>query len=273
MKHLYVLILLLSPAFMSIQGQYYPMVDEDFEWNSISQGIITFSSTQFFEGDSIVDGVTYKKFISILDLIPNVQVVDALIREDVDNQLVYALFNGVESLLYDFDVIPEDVVATVVLGCITEVTVESVGTIEIAGTTRDLITMTSGEYWIEGIGSVYSVLGPNFGDCLPDWNPLLTCFSNMTVPEWTHPDEGTCTIATAIDEIDDQFAVYPNPTSDGFTISGGQGERFTVISSTGKILFGGILQGSMTIETNTLAAGIYFIHIEGKIAPIQISKI
>ena len=273
MKHVFALFLLLSPVFMSVQGQYYPLVNEDFEWNMLSQGIISFGSTQYFEGDTLIDGVTYNKFISVLDLAPESPVIDALIREDVDNQIVYAYFSGVESQLYDFDVAPGDLVATVVFGCETSVTVESVSTISIAGTDRDLITMTSGEYWIEGIGSVYSVLGANYIDCIPDWNPLLTCFSNMAIPEWAHPDQGTCVIATSIVENEDQFALYPNPATDGITISGGQGERFKVVDLTGKILFGGVLQGTVIVETNSLATGIYFIQIEGKAAPIQFSKI
>ena len=105
---------------MSVQGQYYPLVNEDFEWNMLSQGIISFGSTQYFEGDTLIDDVTYNKFISVLDLAPGSPVIDALIREDVDNQIVYAYFSGVESQLYDFDVAPGDLVATVVFGCETK---------------------------------------------------------------------------------------------------------------------------------------------------------
>jgi hypothetical protein len=273
MKHVYALVLLVSPLFMSLQGQYYPMVSEDFTWNMTSSGIISFSSTQYFEGDSVVDGVTYNKFISILDLAPNSPVLDALIREDETTQMVYAYFNGAEQLLYDFDVVPGDVVATTVFGCETSVTVESVGTISIAGTDRDLITMTSGEYWIEGIGSVNSVLGPNYIDCLPDWSPALTCFSNMDVAEWTHPDSGTCVIATSVDEQVTAISVYPNPASDYFTVAGGAGERFSVFNAAGQILFGGLLQGTVTLQTGMLAPGIYIIKIEGRPSPIQFCKI
>jgi hypothetical protein len=95
----------------------------------------------------------------------------------------------------------------------------------------------------------------------------------MDVAEWTHPDSGTCVIATSVDEQVAAISVYPNPASDYFTVAGGAGERFSVFNAAGQILFGGLLQGTVTLQTGMLAPGVYIIKIEGRPFPIQFCKI
>ena len=80
---------------------YAPMVNEDHRWHVRQGGFIVFNSDMFLSGDTIVGEVTYKKFIAILDIAPNSPSLEALIREDVDEQKVFVYYQGEEKLLYD----------------------------------------------------------------------------------------------------------------------------------------------------------------------------
>ncbi len=90
---------------------YNPIVIDGYSWNVVNIGdggnpkqTIYRTNTEVIKGDTIINGVTYKKFWVADDC--NLEKVNllALIREDIEEQKVYAYNKGAEVLLYDFNV-------------------------------------------------------------------------------------------------------------------------------------------------------------------------
>lgn len=90
---------------------YQPMVVEGYSWNVVHSGDggiptqrLYGTNKEIIKGDSIINGVTYKKLWEVEDCdLEKIQLL-ALIREDVEKQKVYAYNEDVEVLLYDLNV-------------------------------------------------------------------------------------------------------------------------------------------------------------------------
>ena len=90
---------------------YTPIVVEGYSWNVVCHAEYLgddidryMTYTQKFEGDSVINGITYKKLWSFRTCKPESRKLEGLIREDISTQKVWAYGNGVEALMYDFDV-------------------------------------------------------------------------------------------------------------------------------------------------------------------------
>ena len=107
MKKLLFIAIVLFGGHTLFSQDYAPMVSEDHRWHVRQGGFIIFNSDMFLSGDTLIGEVTYKKFIAILDIAPNSPSLEALIREDVDEEKVYVYYQGEDKLLYDFDMTHE----------------------------------------------------------------------------------------------------------------------------------------------------------------------
>lgn len=90
---------------------YTPMVVEGYSWNVVSSSLQMFPDTkkystqkQLIEGDSVVDGIVYKKLWWFSDANSDEKSLVVLLREDIEEQKVFAYDKGVEVLLYDLGV-------------------------------------------------------------------------------------------------------------------------------------------------------------------------
>ncbi|MBR5189326.1 MAG: T9SS type A sorting domain-containing protein, partial [Paludibacteraceae bacterium] len=90
---------------------YNPMVVEGYSWNVVYTGaddgddIETFHTyTERIEGDSILNGIIYKKLWEAYDANWENKRFLALIREDIIEQKIFAYNDGAEVLLYDLGV-------------------------------------------------------------------------------------------------------------------------------------------------------------------------
>ena len=90
---------------------YQAMVVEGYSWNVVSAywpifpDVTTYNtSKQKIEGDSIINGISYKKLWEHLDANSDKYYLLALIREDIDEQKIFAYNKGAEVLLYDLKV-------------------------------------------------------------------------------------------------------------------------------------------------------------------------
>lgn len=90
---------------------YDSMVVEGYSWNVVSSYLQMFPDTkkystqkQLIEGDSIVDGIVYKKLWWFSDANSDEKSLVVLLREDIEEQKVFAYDKGVEVLLYDLGV-------------------------------------------------------------------------------------------------------------------------------------------------------------------------
>ena len=90
---------------------YNPMVVNGYRWNVVSgsgnDGTDIYryiTDTEIIDGDSIIDGVVYKKLWVANPLNLNSRRLLALVREDIKEEKVFAYNEGVEVLLYDLGV-------------------------------------------------------------------------------------------------------------------------------------------------------------------------
>ena len=106
------LILFICLMFIVINAMaYQAMVVEGYSWNVVSAAYILptdlkkySTAKQKIEGDSIVDGIVYKKFWLYSDANSDKRSLVVLLREDIEEQKVFAYDKGVEVLLYDLGV-------------------------------------------------------------------------------------------------------------------------------------------------------------------------
>ena len=89
---------------------YTPIVIEGYKWNVVNRkamldanGTIEYKTIiEKIEGDTIINEVAYKKLWHTTDENLTEYELMGIIREDVENQKVYAFIEGKEYLLYDF---------------------------------------------------------------------------------------------------------------------------------------------------------------------------
>ena len=100
----------ISAKYMINNTKYTPMVIEGYAWNVVNlsapvDGSMTTHYTTYTEtiaGDTLVNGITYKKLMRGEANAPETNKLFALIREDIDAQCVYVLEGETESLVYNF---------------------------------------------------------------------------------------------------------------------------------------------------------------------------
>ncbi|MBR6519668.1 MAG: T9SS type A sorting domain-containing protein, partial [Paludibacteraceae bacterium] len=97
--------------FSEVTDAYVPMVVEGYSWNVVSSSLQMFPDTkkystqkQLIGGDSVVDGIVYKKLWWFSDANSDEKSLVVLLREDIEEQKVFAYDKGVEVLLYDLGV-------------------------------------------------------------------------------------------------------------------------------------------------------------------------
>mgnify|MGYP006336079193 FL=1 len=112
------LVLLLIIVIATNAMAYTPIVVEGYSWNVVcpwdyvGDNIERYTThVEKIEGDSIVNGVTYKKLWKYYPNEPEKRSLVGLLREDVEAQKVWAYGNGVEALMYDFDVEAGDTIS------------------------------------------------------------------------------------------------------------------------------------------------------------------
>ena len=97
--------------FSKVTDAYVPMVIDGYSWNVVHSGDggiptqrLYGTNKEIIKGDSIINGITYKKLWEAEDCNLEKRKLLALIREDVEKQKVYAYNKGAEVLLYDLGV-------------------------------------------------------------------------------------------------------------------------------------------------------------------------
>ena len=200
-------------------------VEEGNQWSMVNYTFAgIFSSTYRIEGDTIINGINYKKMWytnqdpSIADW-----TLEKYIRED-STQKVYQLnASNEERIIYDFGLSVGDTIVSNVSPEQNSI-VTALDSIELNDATkRKRLTITSlycadwniEEFWIEGIG------GRNYAFyyvdvfCQTDTGLSLRCFSNNGNFLYGSADSNNCFIPTSINELEQtNIKIFPNPTQD-----------------------------------------------------------
>jgi hypothetical protein len=224
MKKIIILILTILSGQFSF-AQYHPIVEEDRTWKMVNYGFVQFFYIEFIAGDTLVNNTIYHKLYSSNDIQSSDVYMVGMLREDVALQQVF-FFDGTEEyLLYNFNVQVDDVLNTYGLGSLVPVTVSSIETVMVNGTSRKKINLHGEFYdtfWIEGVGGHNGLRDGAIGP-VADYDPELMCYYEGNVLRWDDPDDGsTCGITLGLDAEQSNLpdiGIYPNPAQDRATLS------------------------------------------------------
>ena len=250
----------------------YPRFIEDGkQWNvrlSNFENYVT--EILIFDGDSIIDNLTYKKLYSSYDSLITLNY-KALIREE-NNKVYLRHYNQPEALIYDFNLSlgeSSTIYSPEGQGFI-EVTIEDVSWIEYEGFYRKKYTLDGNynEYWIEGIGSCFGPIYSKVYDFIicPDWT--MTCAYSEEGQIYQYLDYLCFDIKTGINHTEENKAiVYPNPLFSGqeYRIINDQNIKEVLIYNYSGLLIQQIEIPDKTetlLSTKNLTKGIYLLVIK-----------
>jgi len=107
-------------------------------------------------------------------------------------------------------------------------------------------------------------------------NPVKTANARILDKFWTQSDGGTLTYIcdyyyyykeieheSVEENIAENVNVYPNPATDNFTIQSNDYQRVELIDAAGKLVFSSNFENVLTISTEGMASGVYFVKLIG----------
>ncbi|NOY96965.1 MAG: T9SS type A sorting domain-containing protein [Chlorobi bacterium] len=206
---------------------YYPMVQENNEWNVLEVSYpgtgnpwdtIYSTITYKFTGDTIINDTIYKKVLISEEGIPTNWEFYGAIREDENNKVWFYPTIGMieERLMYDFSVNVGDTIENYA----TVMVVDSIAYKEINGEDRKHIYFSYidfspfKEIWIEGIGSNRGVLQSGTAGMMGGWTWFL-CMSENGELVYMNPNYNSCyLISTDVKETSyPEINIFPNPAN------------------------------------------------------------
>jgi hypothetical protein len=226
------------PAFIAMGAAaqtYHPLVDSGKTWSTVHHyypGTTPFSDYVKFQGDTLINGLTYKKVWKSMDESQAAWAANGFIREAGGGQVFYMTWAGgsPNNLIYDFGAAAGDTVFLFDDPMGAYFVVDSVGTATLlTGELRKRLNLScfmagggplGQETWIEGMGSLYGVL--QSGSCiLIGDNPQLLCFREQDTLKYFNPGYSTCFVVTGTEESRSGPApveVFPNPADNVINI-------------------------------------------------------
>lgn len=145
------------------------------------------------------------------------------------------------------------------------------------------VTSTNSEYQIKSpfIEYVGIFLFPVYGGCDFDWLTDLRCYHDNTFHYYANPiyEEKGCDIALSVKELTPEMdvAIFPNPTSDNFTISITNNYMplaYELFDIHGKLLMqGNYSPAHPKVDVSHLHSGIYFIRLMNERKTFSIEKL
>lgn len=263
-------------SIISISGQnYFPLVEENKEWNVLHVGYnwnftdTIFTTTSYkIEGDTVIGLNTYFKVYYSQEEYPVNWTYKGCVREDQDKK-VYLHYWGDDYLIYDFGVEVGDTIEIFDNSYPVETLVEATDSIFINGSYRKSILLNylslNGvfERWIEGVGSNRGFLESGTAGYVGGWYWCL-CMSQNGELIYMYPNYNACyLISTGIDEINgNELEIYPNPTSHILTLKFPNPARIESISITdlkGQKIRN--LEYSKEIDLTGIPSGIYLLKL------------
>ena len=230
-----------------------------------------------FTYDTLINGLEYTKLEKSTHPLMIVWEDAGFVREDLEKR-VYHWQNGVEYLIYDFELVKGD---TLELGNplfptnTTSVIVDTIYIEYIGSKDRDVITLrnlsdNTTELWVEGIGSMAGLDKSGYQTLdIENINFELLCFNEFGTLEYQNANYSTCYFASnyITDNALSEILIYPNPvkTNLHFTINNDQLSimNIEVIDISGNVVKQFRIQNSeFEIQVKNLEKGIYFLKIQ-----------
>jgi len=293
LKYTVLLVILINNSIFS--QSYKKIFGNTNTWNEYYQFEIGFTTKYKTDGDTIINGNTYKKIYGG-EMMNEYDTPDYylryLMREDTLEQKVFFLnFNytdTIEKLLYDYSIEIGDTVDVVVpfsdlmegyltAGGTVSLELDSIIVIDDISNTDSVLVFKRLDYysgynvyWIKGVGSRAGI-GRNAA-CWPpqDQTQLICAFKDEEqtfhyVP-YSEPHNCFLYVDVSSNELDNTINVFPNPANNYITINGNNITKIEVINILGLLEKEfNLNQNQITLDITDLNKGIYFLKIfEGK---------
>lgn len=284
---------------LNAQNTSHTIVNENCIWNIVSlqvedeTGIVNIprhTTKMFFQGDSIVNSISYKKvFYCFDDELCQTVCFEGLIREE--NQKTYFVFPNEtrEFLLYDFSSELGDIIKFDIHGISIEepeefrtfsYQVHNIDYIYINDNLKKKVELTQPQsdivvdIWVENFGSILN----NFItiDNPPGFSKVLSCYFQNNELIYQNPEYPDCFYATNIPEIEYINNVRFKINSQvlflefDYSFSG----TISIYSLTGNLLYKNELINQLfyNVEIASLNQGIYLLHIDNNIGEHLVLK-
>lgn len=242
-------------------------------------------------GDSVIDGVTWTKVQRFGVVTLNWQSPQTpqpsctgtssygtdyhgtwLIRQQ-DRQL-RILVDGVDSLLFEFDLQVGQTLPLSYTNWNTDITVVAVDQVLIGTETRSRYELGNSwaQYLIEGVGSSHGLFEPlsNFFDC----GYTLDCFGSAGESFYPEQWEGGCELAMGLVSIapSPTIGIAPNPAMDNALVTGiSAGAMVTLTDAVGRQVRQERSQADrVQLDLSGLAEGCYVVNVDGRSLRLQV---
>jgi hypothetical protein len=259
--------------------EYFPIVQENKEWNMLSVGYnSTFTDTIYttwtfkFEGDTLINNINYLKVYVSYDSLSSEWIYECCVREDSDKK-VYKNKWETDYLIYDFGIeIGDTIVTHYQYGASIELVVEAIDLVEIDGNLRkkfilDYSQSDHYETWIEGIGSNRGILQAGTANFVGGWRWLM-CMSESGQLIYMSPNFNSCYLTSTgrQDNFESKIQIFPNPAIGRIQIQSPSNLKIECISLID--LSGQIKKQFYLVEEilsiSKIPSGLYILKIEHK---------
>ena len=287
-QYLFLLVILLANSLFLKAQKYTPFPKDSASWQVEWGGVVFTCSPQaalyakynyVFDGDTIIDTLTYKKVYKIGFIYSGTcyfgspMGYQGAFREDSLMKKAFIVLPGdtVDSLLYDFNLNVGDTVKGYLVPqnfCGARV-VSLIDSILVGGQYRKQfhiqIYNCGFAHYVEGIGSLDGLLEPYIDF---EWQGVLTCYwvDTTLVYSWA----GVCTpLSVHEKQEDDRVLVFPNPSGEKVEISIGEKNEsesyIELYNLFGQIILSSYFRQNITItfRDKEIAPGLYFYKIKG----------
>ncbi|MBL0045203.1 MAG: T9SS type A sorting domain-containing protein [Flavobacteriales bacterium] len=170
-------------------------------------------------------------------------------------------------VLYDFDMVVGD--TTYFDEGIFPATVQGIDSVQLAGRTRARFTLSNGDEWIMGMGSIQGLLRPfqYVFECI--YSTDLFCGSYMQPDSVVYT---TCLPDGIKEVMDPRFALFPNPCTGEFAIRSDPSEgRYRITDLRGVEVISGALRSKETLVRIPQASpGLYMVEVAGRFTKLII---
>ena len=286
MNKIFILFIVILYFFTKTEAQ--KTIEIDKQWNVVDYKVFTpniCTDLYSFKKDTIINSQEYLELYTKRDTSNSINwhPTGIFIREDSLNR-IYILENGVDKILYDFNLVQNDTFQLNIDYYDCELVVYQVDTIQLLnGEWRKRIRLIRSDDpnpnqpwygykdWIQGIGSSTS-LYRYIESCYTDYPLDLLChFENGNIV-YSNPNNQGCFI-TPVNEISDEehIQIYPNPATIELNIkSENQILNIKMFSMDGKLKLYENAKSALNLKN--LTPGFYLVQIETT-KGITISKI
>ncbi len=265
--------------FQNINSQSF--VDEGNQWSLVQYNFMGdgFTSTYRIEGDTLLNGIIYKKLLMTEEdpaMVVN-WTESKYIREDSTKKIFQ--FDGTDDgeLIYDFGLSVGDTVFFNNSSIYDyDAIVDAVDSVELNdGTMRKRLALSSlhcpdwgiQEYWIEGIGGVNLALSYINQFCIFDVGTFLRCFSNNGDFLYGNLNGENCFIINSTNELEQTaIKIFPNPTQDILNLEYSETikiEQLKIFDFQGQLIKSLQVENDLSpISISNFPKGVYYLKIE-----------